>query len=375
MGLPSKGDLRLLLASVVVSLVAGEFLLRAATGPPSRSTTNLLMLTPSYYQVDDAGAIRHRANETLRIVTIFDQHVEFDTTLPSNDLGFIDSENYTRQSGEPMASERYALVGDSFTEGFGVGPWVPRLRDRLRASGRDVEIYNLGVAGAGFQQFERLLDSVSDELTFTHVVILAISNDFYRPLWTPVFAEDGLRLCRGEGASACPQRQPIALIGIDDSDAQILERAHGMTAKLAADDTEDADPGWRRLARRSRLLTEGWRAPRRIYQRLRPEAKTHDPGDMEDPRELDANLKALAAIRSRLRGASLQVVHLPEKEEVATGRYKLDAEALVEELGIPYVAALNRCQWSMSMFFPRDGHPNKTGYENIANCLATHVFG
>ena len=373
MRIPGRAERRLLFASVAFSLVAGEFLLRAATPAPSAPSTNVLMLSSSYYQLDDAGAIRHGPNDRLRILAMYDEAVEFDSTLPSNDLGFIDHRNYVLAPDGRLASRRYAFVGDSFTEGFGGDPWVPRLRDWLQASGRDVEIYNLGVAGAGFQQFDRLLRSVADELSFTDVVILVISNDFYRPIWTPVTSSDGLRLCRGERATGCAARQPIGLIGSHDSKGEAVERARQMSRALVADPDADTEPLWRRAARQSRLLTLGWRTPRRIYERFWRAESVPDPGDMEDPRQLEANLSALSAIRSR-HGATVQLIHLPEKQEVAAGRYKLDVESQVERLGVPYFAALTRCEWAMSMFYPRDGHPNAQGYENISSCVANHLF-
>ena len=76
MRIPGRAERRLLFASVAFSLVAGEFLLRAATPAPSAPSTNVLMLSSSYYQLDDAGAIRHGPNDRLRILPMFDEAVE-----------------------------------------------------------------------------------------------------------------------------------------------------------------------------------------------------------------------------------------------------------------------------------------------------------
>jgi hypothetical protein len=72
---------------------------------------------------------------------------------------------------------RYAFVGDSFTAGFHGGtPWAPALRDRARRANPDLQIYNLGVSGTGFEHFSRLLKSFATEVDFSDIVILAISD-------------------------------------------------------------------------------------------------------------------------------------------------------------------------------------------------------
>jgi hypothetical protein len=104
----------------------------------------------------------------------------------TNDLGFIDHEDYLVPGQSRADAPRYAFVGDSFTAGFHGGtPWVPALRDRARKTNPDLQIYNLGVSGTGFDHFGRLLKSFATDVDFSEIVILAISDDFERPFWPP----------------------------------------------------------------------------------------------------------------------------------------------------------------------------------------------
>ena len=41
----------------------------------------------------------------------------------------------------------------------------------------------------------------------------------------------------------------------------------------------------------------------------------------------------------------------------------------LEALGIEYIPALRLCPWSPAMFHHLDTHPNRHGYQNIADCV------
>jgi len=87
-------------------------------------------------------------------------------------------------------SRPYAFVGGSFTAGFHGGkPWVPALRKDMQAD--NTEIYNLGASGTGVEHLYRLLKSVEKELKITHILILAISDDFRQKILVPTYGRFG----------------------------------------------------------------------------------------------------------------------------------------------------------------------------------------
>ena len=145
---------RLLVA--VLALAIGwllvELLARAVLGSPLRSQERLMVLsTPSWRS--DGRAVHYAQSETIRLIALYGDVIEYEVEFETNDMGYVDHRDYLPRTRVPTA-DRYAVIGDSFTAGFHGGePWLPRLRDDLGAAGRDIEIYNLGTGGLGFQQF------------------------------------------------------------------------------------------------------------------------------------------------------------------------------------------------------------------------------
>ena len=68
-------------------------------------------------------------------------------------------------------------------------------------------------------------------------------------------------------------------------------------------------------------------------------------------------------------------MHLPERHEVKSGRYDLgDLGSLATSLDIEYFPALDRCEWSVSMYHPNDPHPNAQGYAMLSACIEAYLF-
>src|SRR5262245_9096556 len=149
---------------------------------------------------DDFGAIRFAPHRMVRSVIVYGHELEVDTRFQTNDLGFVDYRDYL----PPAATgARYLFVGDSYAAGLeGEQPWIPALRDRL-----GIQAYALGIGGIGVLGFERVLQSISRQLSFTDVVFVAISDDFYRPLWRPLVRGNGFWICPDTmSEQACAER-------------------------------------------------------------------------------------------------------------------------------------------------------------------------
>jgi len=105
---------------------------------------------------------------------------EFDITVKINSLGFRDDEY-------PLVKKkkyRIAVIGDSFTFGWGVNledGWVKILERELNASGLDIEILNLGKGGASPADYTQTAEKTIPLLKPDLVVIAVLqANDLHQ---------------------------------------------------------------------------------------------------------------------------------------------------------------------------------------------------
>jgi hypothetical protein len=374
----TKARLLLLAISSVMALAMAETLARfTKPSPPADPLPGALFLSSPHFRLDERGAVRHVPDEQVRLVMLHGGKVDFDNTFHTNNLGLVDHRDYFR--GNP-ARRSYAFVGDSFVYGMGAEPWVPQLRDSLRASGQDIEIYNLGVSGASIQHFRKLLTSVAADVPITHIIALPISHDFYRPWWVPVRLGDKIVFCREP--DACDGDRFGGVMHIVDrgaSPAALLARYETLMAR--ADELPQAHPPagqprhlpmWRRALYLSELYVLAHDGIRGLLERF--ELRAPDPPPSDHQEFLGINLDALAGIRADFPGTPITLVHFPEKDEIENGRYRLNLRDHAESLGIQYFPALRQCSWSPDMYHAHDGHPNAKGYANMQKCLTEHFF-
>ena len=86
-------------------------------------------------------------------------------------------------------------------------------------------------------------------------------------------------------------------------------------------------------------------------------------------------LDILKKIRAEFPTAETYFIHLPQKQELLTGEYIIkDIKKEIEKMGISYFPALTECHWQKHMFFVNDPHPNKSGYDNIKDCVSNYLF-
>lgn len=356
--------LLLMLTSAAVAFAVAEGVLRLIEQETLPQAS--VLFSSQHWALDQRGAVRHMPNEAVRMVSVYADTVEFDVAFRTNNLGLVDHRDY------PSASDtrrHYAFVGDSFTHGMGADPWVPKLRDQLQEAGRQIEIYNLGVNGASVQHFRKLLSSAAAELLISHIVVIAISNDFLRPWWVPIAGPSGSIACRDP--PDCKHVRPMMpIFKYGASVEEVLRQHRAITAEITA--RQPVDAWWKRALWQSRLYEMLRRSIDRIAQRVAPaEAFAYD---LEDPRLLDVNLEALAGIRADFPRLPITLAHFPQKDEVERRGYDLDLAEPAGRLGIDYFAALTGCEWSLNMYHRVNGHPNASGYENFAQCLSRHLF-
>jgi len=331
-----------------------------------------LFWSTGHFISDGSGAVRYKPSEAVRSAAIYNGSIEYDVKFHTNNMGLIDGRDYPY---EHTAKHRYAFVGDSFTAGIhGGAPWVPALRDHLTDE-QSVGIYNLGVSGTGVMHFKVLLQSVGRHLSFSDIVILVISDDFYRPHWHPVVNRNRIYFCLGdESDRACSDidHHPTAYIMDFGSTAeQLLD----YDRRISDQERKKERAGYGAAVYQSWQL---YRLAKHVYSKMLM-YWDNDFGQMmqEQRRQQDVqrnsiyqrNMDALREIGEQYKSARVYLLHIPEKHEVANGRYSLQLGDAATAAGMEYHALLNECAWNTTMFYERDQHPNSSGYENLSSCV------
>jgi hypothetical protein len=345
--------LLLALAGVLVGWMVVEGVARGLFGPPVALEERMLFVGPHHWRVEDDGTVRYEPHQRIRHVSFYGSHVEYDVTFATNNLGFVDSEDYPIASRAPE-EVRWALVGDSFTAGYHGGePWVEGLRERARDAGRHVTLYNLGVGGAGPPQFQRLLRRFGSELDLDRVAVLFISDDLFRPLWYQLVRRGRIYHCPNDRSRAdCLRETPPLFVvpALDTPTDRLLATARAKGAL-----SPPASPGeW--LARRTRIgalvADDRPAAARGAALRMPPGFPVW-----------------LAGLREEFGTLEPLLIQLPERDEVERARHRVDARSAVERAGLRYVSLLGACDLERSDYFPADRHPNRGGYEKLARCV------
>lgn len=349
--------------AILFSLVIAELALRWLMPVYDFRDRSLLFSSP-VFKAYSGGSVRYQPNQEIREVAIYNNKIEYDVLYDTNNYGFIDSKPY-RYEARP-GKKYYAVVGDSFTAGVNAGsPWVPKLRN----SSAGAEIYNFGVAATGFEHFFRLLHEMKGKVNITHIVIVAITDDFFRGYWHPLEMNGTLYFCsEGYGHARCLPVPVAGIVPVDASAEEVkkvslqaykeirarineIKSANSLFAKMESTLYDDSA-----LYYYSRVLFDTY-------------SRSHKAASIEGA------VSALSQITADYPAAEVHLIHLPQKYEVKTKNYQIEIGRQITALGINYYPALEKCSWSTDMFFLHDGHPNASGYENITRCVSGYLFG
>ena len=359
----------LVLFSLLLVLLAAEAGLRV-TGIGSYSTAErVLFYSKPSLLVDEHGVVRYTPDSMHRVVAVYGENIEFDTTQAINNWGFVDNVDYLA-SDENVKD--VVFIGDSFTESTGGNStWVQLLRKNARQ--RNVAFHNFGIGGTGILHFSRLLKHVQPLSGIDELYIVALSDDFYRPYWYPIADDRGVRFCTKNlsEADCIAQEKPIIqhLEG-QESDSQIIERARSVYAEAAvqAEKPFYASLNLFNIACDAYLsVSHGHMLNENCPWLNRTARHLGDPALQERFRQ---SLVELESIARDFDGSVVKVLHLPTKPEIVSGEYNLDLAQVLAGHSVGYVSLLEQCEWSLDMFYTHDDHPNDMGYQNIANCLA-----
>jgi hypothetical protein len=190
----------------------------------------------------------------------------------------------------------------------------------------------------------------NNSIKIRKVVILFISDDYHRPVWeipAPTFAcLSSLLDCHA-----------------DESYFYRLPPPEEMPSWIAKVRTARESPRMHLKLKASALLPASYGVYRRLWQQI-----------------LFANAergsRAAIAELIRLYGPeNIAFIHLPQKNEIASGPNKLGLRArrAIEEAGGKVFDGFKLCQMTAADYYPHDEHPNQSGYGKIAVC-ATEVI-
>ncbi len=355
-------NIMIMVIAIVLALAIGECGIRLIKPVYDYADRSLLFSSPTF-KLYSGGSVRYYPNKKIREIAVYNDKIEYDVLYSTNNAGLIDTKNYEYES---IPGKRYyAFVGDSFTAGVNGGsPWVPALRNNKLSA----EVYNFGVAGTGFEHFYKLLHDMKDKVSITHIIIVAITDDFFRICWHPYVSEGKINFCSLDGAHSRCQAGPIAsIIQINASEEEVRKVSKTKYKEIRA--KIDEINGRRSL----RIKLESLFYDQSViyyYTKVLLDTykRTHQPSNIEYA------VESMRKIRLEFPLAEIHLIHLPQKYEVKTNNYYINIAEQITELGIKYYPALDKCNWNIDMFFTRDAHPNRYGYENITKCVSGYLF-
>jgi len=332
----------LLVVSTLFALLIVEIVLRffvadkLYTGKIGRS----LYYSSPTFKVEDNGAVHYAENVPLRSLAVYYNKVEYDTKHHTNNLGFINDQDYLYENKEGIL-----FLGDSFTAGVGsTTPWLQTLNHRYN----DTNLYSLGVTGTGQKNFYKVYEAFQDDMNYSTVVILSISDDLKRYLWYPHIEKDQLYFCPDKSTKEeCLKHYPIMTLIDYNIDADSLLAPEELYIKKAY-----------------KVLKHKLHKIKRDYH-AKKEKKTKTPQKKTIGLTYISQIKQLAETK----GKKVIFIHLPEKSEVIVNEYRYNIAEDIKKLGIEYYPILETDKFDLSMYHIHDGHPNDKGYAYISSIV------
>jgi hypothetical protein len=307
-----------------------------------------------------------------RFARITNGRLEYVGIARGNAQGFPDRDDFTPARSRP-GTRRYAVFGDSFTEGQFLGQsWPDRAEDLARARGEPVEYLNFSASGGGLANWWSVLTryvAVQEE-PLDGVIFAVFAGDLQRKFTIWDHREPDHPLF-GRVPSWDPETYPLTF----EAARPVIEPQTGLWI-LSAEEFERVLQGsWpSQVPRpfRPYLLTTLWRAFR--------------SGDPQVPRKVatdrdPARERLIGDMARVLAGRHLPalVVHIPDRQSLldptraskwpehearefasAVGARFLDATAIFDNLSPEQIRAL---------FLPYDGHWNQAGSNRFAAFL------
>lgn len=323
-----------------------------------------LFFNENPWQYDARGFLTFRPSRTLRSAAAYGGELEYDITFRTNKAGFVDDHEYGTQGG---TARRIAIVGDSFTAGFHGGrAWVPRLREAPGFDPRRHTLFNFGVSGTGFPNFRGILAALVPALGIDEILIVAIANDFERPLIRAPSTSDGVVLCNVEWSEerCLSQKTQIFTISHDATPQAVLARAQETFAAFSITDRE-----FGALEQELKEVRQDPAQRGTLLNRIRHQSYlVHVVRQLISATPPPPDYGTLAEIRRAHPEAQLAVLQLPEKADVLNESFE-SLRGEIEAAGATYHDGASLCGLTATDFLPNDSHPNASGYAKVRDCV------
>lgn len=335
-----------LLLELIFRLYFDDFLYYAAN--------RFLFIEPYSFENKSDNFWAYRENAEFQVAAVYDFGAygifpEYQCTYRTNNLGLVQDTDF-----EP-GTKALLVMGDSFTEGHGGCPWFYNLEKELD----DLPVVNGGLQGTGFKQWVALLDYLRGRgVSTTGVVIIAISDDFFRPEYTWPQDYLGCLNLRGE----CDARNVWGPLERPGNTGHLISATEQRYRKhFSEKEDKSAFMHWMRhklyIAKFGEL----------VWSML--EAKSPRRRERELP---SYTMEAIKTITTAVEG-NFRLILVPQRDEVglrALNNRSMIARAALKEAGIEW----SECKLTQGDYMKFDGHPNAGGYRKIRACASEAIW-
>ncbi len=345
-------NISLTLVSTLIALLAVEIILRLFLGNilyTGNKFRTLYYSSPTLQVVKNGNnAVHYTPNIPIRSITVYYNKVEYDTRHHTNNMGFISNKDYHKEDKDGVL-----FLGDSFTAGVGSSkPWLPMLNEKYP----DINLYSFGVTGTGQKNFYKLFENYQDDLNYSTVVIMSISDDLTRPLWYPLKVKNSLYFCRE--STTKKQCTTHVLFKIPLIDYNINENSLLLPEELY-------------LKKAYKVFKSKYITYKELNKKQEEKVKKLSVKAKKSPHKPTIGLEYIAKIKELAdkKGKRVIFVHIPEKEETMSGKYRYNVGERIKALDIEYISVLKDYKFDKNMYYTHDGHPNDKGYAYISSII------
>lgn len=355
-----------MLFSTLVTLLIVEVFLRfyyadiLFSGSKARS----LYYSVPNLEVVSKEAVHYVPNSHIRSVAVYYNQVEYDTRHQSNNFGFLSNKDYHKEKKDGVI-----FLGDSFTAGVGSSsPWLPK----LDAKHKEVNLYSFGVTGTGQENFYRVYKNFQNDLNYSTVVIMPISDDIRRKMWYPSNENGWLYFCNSldKKSRKCRRIARTIEYSIDSETLLLPEELYIVKGykvlKNRYEKYKTSKINEAKKKERSRL-----RDTQKVAAKQKLDKKNIHQKVVMKPHHRHYDLDAIEKIKALAdrNGKRVVFIHIPEKREVVSGKYRYDIAPQIKAMGIAYYPILKTHHFDLSMYHPHDGHPNDRGYAYLSSVI------
>jgi hypothetical protein len=275
-----------------------------------------------------AGYFNFAPNSRIRELAYYPEEkggfsVEYDCTFLSDRLGFV-------SNTIPYEDSTVLLLGDSFSQGSGGCPWIPRLEPDVRS-----QVYSAAVLGTGVKHWRNILTDLERVKKPEKILIVFITHDFYRDDW--LHGQSQLDCLSGAGECRGQFWYPIS-----DGMPELAAQRHALRA-----------PGIGDLST-SRFWRQHFIATFTLIKKLRRRVE-------KDSQLLQDSVRIVSDLAAKY---PLRMIWVNEKSEAdEPGPRTLRLWKSLEGIDV------TRCPIPRTGFLVRDEHPNASGYDVLKKCV------